>query len=106
MSAILLGPGTTVTHAAVKATAQCNCLILWVGEEAFRFYAFGVGTSHDNAMARTQATAWATAKSHNNVARKMFKPPPPRLRCPLSYYDGGSEGLGWGDLTPNTLSLK
>ncbi len=73
ISAILLGPGTTVTHAAVKAAAQCNCPILWVGEETFRFYAFGIGTNHDNAMARKQARAWATAKSRNNVARKMFK---------------------------------
>jgi len=26
--ALILGPGTTITHAAVKAAAQCNCPLL------------------------------------------------------------------------------
>lgn len=73
ISAVLLGPGTTVTHAAIKAAAQCNCPILWVGEESLRFYAVGVGMNHDNSMARKQAVAWSTSKSRNNVARRMFK---------------------------------
>ncbi|MEX1119683.1 MAG: type I-E CRISPR-associated endonuclease Cas1e [Terrimicrobiaceae bacterium] len=73
ITAVLLGPGTTVTHAAVKATSQCNCPIFWVGADGLRFYASGVGMNHDNGMARKQARVWATAKSRNNIARKMFK---------------------------------
>ena len=48
ISAIILGPGTTITHAAVKAAAQCNCPIFWLGEDGLRFYAFGITPNHDN----------------------------------------------------------
>ena len=72
VSALILGPGTTVTHAAVKAAAQCNCPLFWLGEDGLRFYAFGITPNHDNSMARIHATAWASAKSRNGIARRMF----------------------------------
>lgn len=72
VSALILGPGTTVTHAAIKAAAQCNCPLFWLGEDGLRFYAFGITPNHDNSMARTHATAWASTKSRNAIARKMF----------------------------------
>jgi hypothetical protein len=39
LSVVLLGPGTTITHAAVKALAQNNCLLAWVGQNGVRLYA-------------------------------------------------------------------
>lgn len=72
LSALILGPGTSVTHAAVKAAAQCNCPLLWLGEDGLRFYAFGITPNHDNSMARIHATAWASARSRNEIARRMF----------------------------------
>ncbi|KAF0093304.1 MAG: CRISPR-associated endonuclease Cas1 [Puniceicoccaceae bacterium 5H] len=72
-SAVILGPGTTVTHAAIKAAAQCNCPIFWMGEEGLRFYAFGVTPNHDNSMARVHAAAWASTHDRNEVARRMFR---------------------------------
>jgi CRISPR-associated protein Cas1 len=72
VSALILGPGTTVTHAAVKAAAQCNCPLFWLGEDGLRFYAFGITPNHDNSMARIHATAWANKKSQNEIARRMF----------------------------------
>lgn len=73
LSALILGPGTTITHAAVKAAAQCNCPILWLGEDGLRFYAFGITPNHDNSMARTHAAAWAAPHKRNEVARRMFR---------------------------------
>ncbi|MDP0500120.1 MAG: type I-E CRISPR-associated endonuclease Cas1e [Verrucomicrobiota bacterium JB022] len=73
VSAVILGPGTTVTHAAIKAAAQCNCPIFWMGEEGLRFYAFGVTPNHDNSMARVHAAAWASTHDRNEVARRMFR---------------------------------
>ena len=32
LAVLLLGPGTSLTHAAVKALADNNCQVLWVGE--------------------------------------------------------------------------
>lgn len=73
VSALVLGPGTTVTHAAIKAAAQCNCPLFWLGEDGLRFYAFGITPNHDNSMARVHAEAWAFKKKRNEVARRMFR---------------------------------
>ena len=73
ISAVLLGPGTTVTHAAMKACADSNTLVCWIGEEAMRFYAFGLAPNHDNDMPRFHAAAWADKKRRADIARRMFK---------------------------------
>jgi len=73
VSAIILGPGTTVTHAAVKAAAQCNCPLFWLGADGLRFYAFGITPNHSNSMARIHAEAWASQRKRNEVARRMFR---------------------------------
>ena len=36
LSLVMLGPGSSVTHAAVKAMARNNCLLAWVGEDGIR----------------------------------------------------------------------
>ena len=73
ISAILLGPGTTVTHAAMKACADSNTPVCWTGEECLRFYAFGLAPNHDNDMPRFHATAWADKKRRTEIARHMFR---------------------------------
>lgn len=73
VSALMLGPGTTVTHAAIKAAANCNTPICWIGEDGMRFYAFGVSPTHDNSRARHQAEIHAVKRKRNEVARRMFR---------------------------------
>ncbi len=73
ISAVLLGPGTTVTHAAMKACADSNTPVCWIGEEAMRFYAFGLAPNHDNDMPRFHAAAWADKKRRADIARRMFR---------------------------------
>ena len=73
ISAILLGPGTTVTHAAIKACADSNAFICWVGEESLRFYALGITPTHDNQNSKRHAQIWADKKRRVVIARKMFK---------------------------------
>ena len=41
LACIMLQPGTTVTHAAVKLAAYVGCLLIWVGEGGVRMYAAG-----------------------------------------------------------------
>ena len=72
VSALLLGPGTTITHAAVKACADCNTPVCWVGAQGLRYYAFGVTPTHDNARARLQAKCHASRKERERIARHMF----------------------------------
>jgi len=72
VSVLMLGPGTTVTHAAVKACADSNTPICWVGEDGLRFYACGASATHDNANARHHAAAHASRTKRIEIARRMF----------------------------------
>lgn len=72
LSAVLLGPGTTVTHAAIKACADSNTPVCWIGEDGMRFYAFGITPNHGNSMPRKHAAAWADKKKRVEIARRMF----------------------------------
>jgi CRISPR-associated protein Cas1 len=73
LSAIMLGPGTTVTHAAMKACADSNTPVCWVGSQGLRFYSFGVAPTHDNSRARHQAEIHAHKGRRAEVARRMFR---------------------------------
>lgn len=73
VSALLLGPGTTVTHAAIKACAESNTPVCWTGEECLRFYAFGLTPNHTNDMPRLHAAAWADKRRRTRIARAMFQ---------------------------------
>jgi CRISPR-associated protein Cas1 len=73
LSVILLGPGTTVTHAAIKACSECNTPLCWVGADGLRFYALGAAPTHDNANARHQAALHADSAKRTEVARRMFR---------------------------------
>jgi CRISP-associated protein Cas1 len=73
VSALILGPGTTVTHAAIKACAESNTPLFWMGEEGMRFYSFGIQPNHDNSMAREHAAAWGNKKQKEDIARAMFR---------------------------------
>ena len=95
VSALILGPGTTVTHAAMKACAESNTPVCWTGADCLRFYAFGLASNHTNDMPRLHAEAWADKRRRTQIARAMFK-----IRFPDLDVDGksvkelrGMEGL-------------
>lgn len=72
ISCLLLGPGTSITHEAVKVAAAANCSLCWVGEDSLLFYAAGVTpTSHTRNMQR-QAFLAADEALSLEVARAMF----------------------------------
>lgn len=73
VSAVMLGPGTTITHAAMKACADCNTPVCWVGADGMKFYAFGVTPTHDNERARLQSEIHAHRSKRTEVARRMFR---------------------------------
>ena len=72
LSALMLGPGTTVTHAAMKACAVCDTPVCWIGAEGMHFYASASATTHDNERAREQAVLASSSRTRDAVARKMF----------------------------------
>ena len=83
VAAILLQPGTSVTHAAVKACAESGCLLLWVGEHGVRLYAGGNPGRDSSALLRQAAVALDPARrlrAARTVFRLMFGEAPPATR--------------------------
>lgn len=72
LSLIMLGPGTTITHAAVKNIADCGTQIVWTGEDGVRLYAHGLGHSRSARLLQRQALLSAMSASRLRVARRMY----------------------------------
>lgn len=48
VSALMLGPGTTVTHAAMRACAESNTPVCWTGESDGEQTAADISTAHQS----------------------------------------------------------
>lgn len=72
LSCLLLGPGTSITHAAVTALAENGCLAIWCGEHGVRFYAEGLGETRSASRVLHQARLWADADLHKDVVLRMY----------------------------------
>lgn len=72
LNALLLGPGTTVTHEAVKVCAAANCSVCWVGEDSLLFYAAGFVPTADTRNLKHQVAQSANPDKALAVARRMF----------------------------------
>lgn len=72
LNALLLGPGTTITHDAVKTAAAANCSVCWVGEDSLLFYAAGFLPTADTRNMKRQIELAANPKKSVEVARRMF----------------------------------
>jgi len=69
---LLLGPGTSITHEAVKVLAAANCSVCWVGEDSLLFYAVGQSPTTDTRNMRKQVQLACDPKKSLAVARRMF----------------------------------
>lgn len=72
LSVLMLGPGTVITHAAVKVLADNACLVVWCGEENIRYYAFGTGGTHSTARLMRQARCVVDPERRLEVCRRMY----------------------------------
>ncbi|MFW9877907.1 MAG: type I-E CRISPR-associated endonuclease Cas1e [Candidatus Thorarchaeota archaeon] len=72
LSIIMLGPGTNITHAAVKNIVENDCLILWCGEEGVRMYAQGLGRTRNSKNIIYQAILSSIPKFRLLVSKKMY----------------------------------
>jgi CRISP-associated protein Cas1 len=72
VSLILLGPGTTVSHDALRLMARHGTGLVAVGEDGVRLYsAPPLGPDHSQA-ARKQATAWADPEQRLQAALRLY----------------------------------
>lgn len=72
VSTLLLGPGTSVTHEAIKVLSAANCNICWVGEDSLLFYATGISPTANTRNMRNQIEIASDKKKSLEVAKRMF----------------------------------
>ncbi|MEX1216494.1 type I-E CRISPR-associated endonuclease Cas1e [Saccharospirillum sp.] len=72
-TAILLEPGTRISHEAVKLAATTGTLLIWVGESAVRLYAVGQPGGARSDRLLYQAKLALDESLRLKVVRKMFE---------------------------------
>lgn len=72
VSMILLGPGSTVTHDALRLLARHGTLMAAVGEDGVRCYTAPPLMSDRSDIARRQAELWGNPRRRISVARHMY----------------------------------
>lgn len=72
LGALLLGPGTNVSHQAMVLLAESGSTAVWVGERGVRYYAHGRGLSNSSRLLQAQAAAVSNQSSRLRVARDMY----------------------------------
>jgi CRISPR-associated protein Cas1 len=73
VTSLLLGPGTTVTHAAVQSLAKAGCLVVWCGEGGVRFYAQGLGETQKAYKLLRQARLASDEEARLRVVERMYR---------------------------------
>jgi CRISPR-associated protein Cas1 len=72
LSVLMLGPGTSATHAAMTSCSQAGCSVVFCGEAGVRLYACGLGDTRSSANLMQQAKLWADPDAHLGVVKKMY----------------------------------
>lgn len=72
VSMILLGPGTTVSHDALRLLARHGTLLAAVGDGGVRVYTAPPLGADRSDIARRQAHLWANPKTRLDIARRMY----------------------------------
>ena len=70
---VLLGPGTTITHEAIKRISDSRCLLAWTGESGVRFYASGYTGTYSAMNLLKQVEMYANPISRDLVVRRMYQ---------------------------------
>ncbi len=73
LTVLLLGPGTKITHAAVKTLADNGCAIVWVGEDGTRCYAHGGGETRKGYQLLHQARLASDPALRLEVCKRMYR---------------------------------
>lgn len=73
LAALLLGPGTTVTHGAVRTLVEAGCSLIWCGEAGVRCYAHGLGETHKAYRLMRQAELSASPELRLQVVERLYR---------------------------------
>jgi len=72
LGALILGPGTSVSHQAMVLLAESGSTAVWVGERGVRYYAHGRSLTHSSHLLELQAAAVSSRNERLRVARDMY----------------------------------
>lgn len=72
LGALLLGPGTRVSHQAMCVLAESGSTAVWVGERGVRYYAHGRSLARSARLLDAQARLVSNQSSRLAVARAMY----------------------------------
>lgn len=72
VSMILLGPGSTVSHDALRLLAYARTALAAVGEDGVRLYTAPPIIPDRSGLARMQARLWADEEMRVMIARRMY----------------------------------
>ncbi len=84
LSLLLLGPGTSLSHAAMKVLMENGCTLLWVGEGGIRCYGEGLGETRRAYHLIRQAELVCDPVRREEVVRNMYR---------MRFEEGLPEGL-------------
>ncbi len=70
---LMLGPGTSISHAAIRSLSDSGCTILWTGEEGVRTYAQGMGETRSSERLLLQARLCSTPELRLLVVRRLYE---------------------------------
>lgn len=73
LTLLLLGPGTSITHAAIQTIADHGTTIVWSGEQGVRYYAMGNGETRSALHVLRQAAAWANPATRLEIVKRMYR---------------------------------
>jgi len=73
LSCIILGPGSTITHAAIASCSKCNTPIIWCGDDGLYFYAFGVNVNERCKTTKRHIQMSSSKENIETICRRMFK---------------------------------
>ena len=72
VSTFLLGPGSSVTHDALRLLARHGCCLCAVGEGGVRLYTAPPHAPDSSRLARRQVSLWSEKVKRMEVARRMY----------------------------------
>lgn len=72
LAALLLGPGTSISHQAMSLIAECASTVVWVGEMGVRYYAHGRSLARGTRLLEAQARLVSNRTTRLETARRMY----------------------------------
>ncbi len=73
LNLLMLGPGTSLTHAAMRSLAENGCMVAWVGEGGVRVYAHSTGETRSARNLIRQAVLASDPTTRLQVIDRMYR---------------------------------